>query len=233
VLHSRPYRQPIGLTAAHHSPPTAEFGRFLGRRKSRLITPTYVSHIYHDFYNLHTGFVNLSPIRPKIVFLLGPRTKKIVSKTNSQFLSLKIFVQKWKITNFMLKYKCLYKCYMTRRSWRKRNILRWAVTQFIAALYICKFHWKYKIRKISLKTKLMWKQFHGDWSQIPAKRTYRKPTAWLQIPVTRSEYMSSPSRIWQKLTVVVLWNVGLDLPWNQYQWDQRVTVLLFVNNTKL
>jgi hypothetical protein len=31
----------------------------------------------------------------------------------------------------------------------------------------------------------MWKNIHGDWSQIPAKRNNTKPTAWLRTPDSR------------------------------------------------
>jgi hypothetical protein len=34
----------------------------------------------------------------------------------------------------------------------------------------------------------MWKHLHGDWSQIPAKRTNTKPTAWLQTNPTTASF---------------------------------------------
>jgi hypothetical protein len=61
-----------------------------------------------------------------------------------------------------------------------KPFLCWIVIQFIAALSLQIA--EYKIYKFFYKKNKMWKHLHGDWSQIPAKRTNTKPTAWLQIP---------------------------------------------------
>jgi hypothetical protein len=42
-----------------------------------------------------------------------------------------------------------------------------------------------KCMKFLYKVNLTWKHLHGDWSQIPAKRTNTEPTAWLQTPAKR------------------------------------------------
>jgi hypothetical protein len=49
-----------------------------------------------------------------------------------------------------------------------------------------------KFREIRYKVNKIWNHLHGDWSQIPAKRTNAKPTALLQTPAKRRLRQTPP-----------------------------------------
>jgi hypothetical protein len=65
------------------------------------------------------------------------------------------------------------------------HLLCWTVIQFAAAL-LYKSRWKHKIYKKNLKVNIFWRQLDGDWSQKPAKRTYKKRPSDFRLPSNAS-----------------------------------------------
>jgi hypothetical protein len=66
---------------------------------------------------------------------------------------------------------------MTRQNWRYLNFVLSSDT-----LYCGIFFFANRIESTKFIVNFTWKHLHGDWNQIPAKRTNTKMTAWLQTP---------------------------------------------------